>query len=363
MATPRYASSTNVFIPQATGQAIAFVRDKSRFKINQYWQTVRSDKQEGGHPVCAYAFLDPDEPIRVVTDEEYDWPYGQKRPEPKGNIGNFKWELVRMFRRWYGYQVDQGVVDNAEGWNPKAFFDQIQVTKAMTNATKRCVDLIENSSNWGGNTATAAALSGITGCRWDLASNDDTNAQFLAIKKTLTEAVVRVNLSSNGMVQPSDMLLVISPDLALLMANTSEIHTYLEKSPFAKAQLRGDEPSQNGMWGLPDQLYGIKIVVEDASRVNVRPAADGTVATLKTQKLYVKNKTTAVLCSRPGSLDGSYGSPSFSTLQRYYHKWEMAIEARRDDWNKIQEAGVIDCFKEVLAAPQSGFLMTSVVPA
>lgn len=363
MATPRFASATNVFIPQATGQVIAYVRDKSRFKINQYWQTVKSSKTDsGGKPVCLYAFLDPDEPIRVVTEQDYRWPFGQKRPASDQNVGNFKWEEVRMERYWYGYQIDEEISNNADDWNPKAFFDQIQVTKAMTNATYRCITLLETAGNWGANTASAASLSGTAG-RWDLASNDEGSPHFLAIKKTLDAARVRIVLATNGAAQPNDMMVVISPELAQAMANTAEIHSYLSQSPFALAQVKGNEPNQNQIWGLPEHLYGMKVVVEDASRVSVRPNAAGTVATLLTEKTFLKSKTSAVICSRIGGLDGHSGSPSFSTLQRYYHKWEMAIEAQKDQWNKLIEAGVVDCFKEVLAAPQSGYLITNVMPA
>lgn len=363
MATPRFASATNVFIPQATGQVIAYVRDKSRFKVNQYWQTVRSTAEDSsGKPVCLYAFLDPDEPIRVVTEQEYRWPFGQPRPASDQNLGNFKWEEVRMERSWFGYQMDELIDTNADNWNPKAFFNAIQATKAMTTATWRCIQLLETAANWGANTASAASLSGVSG-RWDLASDDENSPHFLAIKKTVDAARVRVNLATNGISQPNDQMLIISPELAQAMANTAEIHKYLAGSPFALAQVKGDAPNQNQIWGLPETLYGMKVIVEDASRVSVRQNAAGTVATLLTEKAYIKSKTSAVICSRIGGLDGQAGSPSFSTLQRYYYKWDMAVEARKDEWNKLVEAGVVDCFKEVLAAPQSGYLITNVMPA
>lgn len=364
MATPRYASATNVFIPQATGQVIAYIRDKSRFKINKYWQTVKSSRTDSsGKPVCLYHFLDPDQPVRVVTEQEFRWPYGQPRPAHNQHVGNFKIEEVRMERYWYGYNMDELVQDNAEDWNPKAFFDATMANLAMTNATYRCVTLMETAANWGANTGTAAALSGVIGARWDLASSDPSDAQYLVIKKTLSQAMINVNLATNGLVQPNEMKLVLSPVTAMAMANTSEIHDYLKGSPFALAQVKGYVEGQNAVWGLPDQLYGVEVIVEDASRCTVRQNAAGTVATVGTDKTYIKGKTSAVLCSRVGGLDGQAGSPSFSTLQRHYFKWDMAVESRRDEWNKIEEAGIVDCFKEVLPAPQSGYLITSVMPA
>src|SRR5688572_4407882 len=110
MATPRFPSATNVFIPEATGQAIAYVRDKDRFKVNQYVQLVKAPK-----PVVLYAFLDPDAPVRVVSDAEFDWPWDQKRPQPQANIGNWKWEEVRVYRRSYGWMAGQQTLSNAKG--------------------------------------------------------------------------------------------------------------------------------------------------------------------------------------------------------------------------------------------------------
>lgn len=352
MATPRYLSFTNGFIPEATGQAIAYVRDPGRFKVNEYVQIVNAPK-----PVVAYAFLDPDQPVRVVTDQEFDWPDGQPRPKPQGNLGNFKWEEVRVYRRDYGYTIGEQQVETAEGWNPRAFFNAIILSLAMTNLTKRVTDLLETTGNWGGNTGTADSLNGGAG-RWEDASNDPDSINFLAIKKSINAAVRRILLATNGMVQRSDLKVQVSPELADAVSETSEMHTYVEKSPFALAQIRGDAPNVNAPWSIPEKVYGMQWVVEDASRVSIRANADGTVATVGTEKTFIRDRKKALILSRVGGLDGNYGSPSFSTVQRYIYKYEMAVEAQHDTWNKLYETHVVDQFKEVLAAPQAGFLIT-----
>lgn len=355
MATPRYASATNVFIPQATGQAIGFVRDPEQFAVNRYVQIVRAPR-----PVVLYAFLDPDAPVRVVSDAEFDWPYGQQRPKPMANIGNFKWEEVRVFRRDYGYTVDEEIVNGSDGWNPKAFFNGIILSLAMTNVTWRVSTLLETAANWGGNTATATVLNGGAGT-WEGASNDETSAKFLAIKKSLNRAMRRIRLASNGMVRKRDIRLRLSPETADMISETAEIHTYIQGSPAALAQVKGDAPNVNGDWSLPERLYGFELVIEDANRVSVRANADGTVATVETEKAFIADRTKATLISRVGGLDGNYGAPSFSTVQRYVHKYEMAVEAQHDAWNKVYESHIVDAFKEVLAAPQAGYLITGVM--
>ncbi len=99
------------------------------------------------------------------------------------------------------------------------------------------------------------------------------------------------------------------------------------------------------------------MVIEDAGRVSERPNVAGTAATAN--RNYIKSGSSACLMSRQGGLDGVEGAPAFSTLQVYYWKYEMAVEERRDEWNKRHDGRVLDQFKEVLAAPRSGFLITN----
>src|SRR5258708_1373447 len=132
MATPRYLSATDGFIPQATRQAIAYVRDPARFKLNQYVQLIRAPK-----PVVVYAFLDPDQPVRVENDQMFAWEDGNPRPLPSNNTGNFVWNEVRCFRRDYGWSMGEQALEAAEGWNPQMFFNATILSQAMTNRTLR----------------------------------------------------------------------------------------------------------------------------------------------------------------------------------------------------------------------------------
>lgn len=358
MATPRMPSALDGFIPQATGLAVAFVRKPGEFKLYEYIQIVKADAL-----VIVYAYLDPDEPVRVVSDAEFAWPWGQPRPKPQNNIGNFKFQEVRLNRRAYGYSLAEEIINPpAGGYNPQRFHNAMMLSKAMTNATQRVTTLLETAANWGNNTATANTLNGGAGY-WSLASNDETNVHFLAIKKSLMKAVLQIFKSTNSCVKFKDLRLRISPDLAVAMAETSEIHTYIEKSPFAQAELRGDSPDPNVAWGLPSKLYGLPLIVEDSTIDIVRANASGTPDTLDTEKKLIADKTKAVITSVVGGLDGEYGTESFSTVQRYYHKYDLTVESRLDSWNHLYESFVVDQYKENLTAPVSGYLITECQPA
>ena len=216
--------------------------------------------------------------------------------------------------------------------------------------------MLDNPSNWGNNTADANMLNGGRG-KWTTASATEGSPFYLAIKRSITAAVQSINLATNSVVQPEDLVLVLSPILAMNAANSGEITDYLKGSPFAKMQQEGKERGKNQQYGFPDYYGGVSVVIEDGSRDTNRPNASGTVST--TSRNYIKGSTNAVLMSRIGGLDGVEGAPTFSTLQIYYYKYELAVEEQRNSWQKRVDGRVIDQFKEVLTSSRSGYNITA----
>ncbi len=357
MATPRFPSAVNLFNAQATGQVIGYLRKPGKFKLLDYAQIVKSTREGGdGWPVCLFTVIDPDAPVRVVTDQEYAWEDGDDSPEGSGMMVNFNTVEVRMFRRAYPYRIGEQAASTADFFKPLPLYREIALMQAMTNKTARVWTLLDNASNWSTHTADANVLNGGKG-KWSQASATEGSPFYLAIKRSLVSAMLAINLDTNSTVQPEDLKLVISPLLAEAAANSGEMTDYLKGSPYAKAVQEGKENGRNGKWGLPSSYAGVDIVVEDASRVTDRPNAAGTVAT--TNRNYIKDSTKACLLSRIGGLDGVEGSPSFSTLQIYYYKYEMAVEELLHPWHKRHDGRVLDQFKEVLASNRSGYLITN----
>jgi hypothetical protein len=332
------------------------VRDPKRFKLNQYVQLVKTEV-----PICLYAILDPDQPVRVPNLNYFRWAPGTYRPKNWNNTGNFIWQQVEVNRYSIGYTVDYQAVDAARGWNPKAFFNASILTQAMCLMTQRFVNLMTTAANWtsvtgGPQTADANVLNGGAGT-WDQASDDPSSPHFLAIKKALNEAVKRIMLATNGMVQRRDLKLVLGPDLAYAMADTSEIHHYLSQQANSLKVLKGEEPDVTTDYGLPQPLYGLDVVVEDSPIVTEMPNSSGTPATTNRQFIYPYNM--ANLVTRVGGIEGNYGSPSATTLQRYYYKYDMAVETFDRPRHKLFETYVVDQYIEILAGLRSGYLVTN----
>lgn len=356
MATPHFFGPENLFNAEATGQVVGFLRKASKYKLMEYCQLVKSTRTGGdGKPVCLFVTLDPDAPVRVVTDQEYAWPDNSDAPEGAGALTNFTTTEVRMFRRAYPYRLSEQVVDTAQFLKPMPIEREIALNKAMVNKTQRIWSLLDTSSNWGANTADCSVINGGRG-KWSTASSTEGSPYYLAIKRSITAAVKAVNLATNGMVQCEDLKMVISPDLAEAGANSGEITDYLKGSVHAKAVQDGKERFKNSQYGFPDAYAGVEICVEDGVRVSERPNAAGTAATAN--RAYIKDGTKACLVSRKGGLDGVEGSPTFSTVQIYYYKYEMAVEQRYDAWQKRHDGRILEQYKEVLASSRSGYLIT-----
>lgn len=358
MPGPRYVGGTNI-IPQATGQVIHYIRDAKEFAVNRWVQNIQTPA-----PVFIWAKLDQDQPVRMVAEAEFAWEDGAERPTGNHNLTSFEWVEGRCFRRDYPYTMGLQAVEVARkfgAFDPEVVEAKSVASQAMTNRTNRIVQMCETVANWGTNAATANVLNAGAGY-WNLSSNDPLDPNYLAIKKALLKAAQLINLGTNGRVKPKDLRLVISPDAAMKMANTGEIHDYVKSTAGVSKQNMTDTLGNvNQQWGLPDSLYGIEIVVEDAVLVNIYPNADGTKAVLGSTRNYVKTNDTAFLVSRVGGIDAPYGAPSFSTVQCYFYDYELAVESRTDTWNKRLEGHVVEQFKEVLAAAPAGYLIQDIM--
>lgn len=362
MATPRYLSANNGFLPVATQQVVAFIRDPAQFKINRYVQNVRSPG-----PNAAYMKLDRHHPARVTSDAIFRWADGDKSPSGHHNLANFSWQPFQTERRAYPFTMGNQAVKAAQtigGWDPAAAHAKIVAQQAITNRTNQIITTLETVANWP--TANTAEVSALTdgGGAWDNSSSIETDANFCTIKKSLMEAMLRINKGTNAKVQFSDMRLLISPGCAAAMSNTGEIHAYMKSSSHSRPVIEGMLGNPNEQWGLPAHLYGFEIIVEDCVIVTDKPyVGDST----EPAHAYVKADDTALLVTRQGALDAPFGAPNFSTIQCYWYSersddgGELEIEVRTDDWNRFMEGRCVEQFCPELAAAPTGFLFQNVL--
>lgn len=331
------------------GLIVGYSRNPNTFAINRYSQMFPSKYMLG-----LYYEYTSHNAARVVspTAADDEWADGDACPPGLNNLESFASRAYRTKRRVYPFTLGELTTEQMS-------FDML-----LTNShdmAQRCMTVRTMLAQAGltaaftGATNTAAVNGGIlpAGQGWDTGSVGYSGNAGPNVFTSIQYGLVAVHLATIGAVREDQMCLVINPRTAQAIARSTEVQDYLKQSPFALAQLRGDSPSQNGKWGLPDTFHTIGIEVEDAVIITSNKEA----ATLNIG--YVMGDQTAYLISRPNKLVGLAGSRTFSTLQIFFYKDEMTSEVFNDKNNKRYLSRIISNYTPVVASTKGGFMFTN----
>lgn len=356
--TAGYPSQYDVYVPShaaSGGLLVGYSRNAKDFPVNRYIEMFPS-KQELG----LYASYTSRNAARIIspTDADHVWADGDPCPPGSNNLESFRFDPYRTQRRVYPFTIGEMAVEQMS-------FDMLltntndMAQQAMTARTLLVQSALAGA-NWGNNTASVDAANGPggvgilpSGGNWTNGSVGYSGNNGPNIKKSIQYGVKQIWLSTLGAVGYKKLALVINPTTAQAMAASTEIQDYLKQSPYALDQVKGNVESQNGIWGLPDTLYGVKIVVEDAVRVSSRKGA-------ATDALgFVMPDGVAYLLATPDALVGLAGSRSFTNVQMFFYKDEMTVETLYDINNKRYLARVISNYAIVIATVYAGFMYTN----
>jgi hypothetical protein len=336
----------NTFVPtfEATGAVIGFTRDPKKFKINDYWQIIPKKKSEG-----YYMRLDSGAAARVGSPDKWIWPDGADAPTNEDNTFPFVFMPYKTTRRHYGFRIGDKAVDNAD-WNVVQHYAKAVSMQAMLVRTWLAAQALQDTANWDGNTATASTLGAGAGL-WNGSNNTPGDANYLNIKKTINAALIAINKATNGIVTAPDLRLLLGPEVATAISQSAELQDALKQSQYAKDMIQG---SRNEAYGLPNQLYGLEVIVEDASHVTSKKGASS-----ETRQFFWTGSHVAIL-SRIGGLEGPAEGPSYSTLQGMVVE-EFTTETKNDPDNRRTVGRVIDDYDIKVAAPGAGYLIRNVL--
>lgn len=353
MATgPGFPGALNGYIPNwaASGRlAVAFSRNVKTFPWLKAIQMVESPKNQG-----YYLKLTAQEAARVVQHQDYAWGWGQERPQHPEGLESFNFLPFIAQRQDYGFNLDDDTERQSE-WDVAEEHAKIHAAKAMTDRSIKIIEVATNTANWqtsadpdlsSNHTASATAF---VGGQLDLGTSTSPY-----IKKFIDKASVLIQLDTLGTVAADQMHMIMNPNTARLLAESAEIHDYLKGSPDAMHEIRtGSTPNARYGPGLPSTIYGMDIVVDNTVRVTSRKGA----ATLT--KAFAFPDQTIAIFSRPGELEGVYGTPSWSTLTWFWYRDEMTLERFKDAENRRTKFHVVDTGVPVLTSPLAGYLLTS----
>jgi len=351
-ATGSVAADYNTYVPnhEASGKLIVnYSRNVNKFALLRYIQITKVTQDQ-----AYYLAITPDTAGRILNTNlaDFVWPDGDYAPLGRGNNAKFNWNLVATQRYAYPFLLGRKAVQQAT-WPLLAIEAGQMAQLAMTARTLLTANLLFTSSNYDSNhtgtaTATGANLGG--GGLWTAGTS--TNPY---IQRSLLYGAQQIQKTTLSAVDPQEMVLVISPSMASAMATSAEIHDYFKGSVFAAAQVRGDVPWLNKVWALPDLLYGFPVVVEDASYVSSQLDAGTTTYSYVLDSIASND---AVLVSRPGGLEGTYGTKSFSTITGFFYE-ELTVESKDDVDNRLTRGRVVEDYVIVQTAPAATFLFTS----
>jgi hypothetical protein len=352
--TAAYPSDSNVFIRDhaASGKLVVdFARNPRDFAVNKYMQVIPVKKTQG-----LYMQMTIEEAGRIQQTDLSNFIWADGQPAAEGNDGSesFAWLTFRTTRFNFPVLLGDKTVDQSD-WNITAQYSSIKARQAMTARTVLSVAAMTNTNNYPSTHWLDISGAGGGSAGTVVSGNQGTWAESTSVRQDIkrslnvgAELILKDTL--NG-VKLNELIVVVSPTLAREMSESQELVDYLKHSPDALAQVRGELPGQNVMFGLPDKLYGYPIVVEATYMVT-------TAKGMTTNRQAVLNQATPFMCARPGGLEGVANAPTFATGVVFEYE-AMTAETLKDVPNRRQIIRVVDDIGAYVVAPVSGILFNN----
>lgn len=335
-----FPSGLSTYVPSTEASdnlTIAFLRDPAKFPLNRYAQRVITNKMTG-----YYNYLNTDDAARVINFDANSWADGEDLPAGFAESNEFRQFTCERYA--FPFRIGNLAMEQAS-WDIIAAHAAIKLQKGMTQQTYKVCDAMTTTGNFTGATGSASSVGGGV---W--LNSSETNAY---IRKTFNQVTENIIQNTNGMVGPKDIICVINPDVAKTISQAPEIRDYIKQSPVAAAAIEY-EGNYNAGYGLPPQLFGISLVIEDTPRITSLPGADSTT------RSWALSADSAVFVARPGGLTAPVGGPSFSTVQIFEYGG-VQVKTIADPINE-RTIGYAQLNYDVkVAAPLSGYLVTDVI--
>jgi len=335
-----YIPSTNDLASGAL--QVEFTRSVNTFPITRYATLVPVTKMSG-----YYLRQDVTDNVRVTDQKEFLWPLGNDRPTGKQNAFDFIQYTTKRYA--FPFYIPQESANQA-AWDTVAQHARSKAQLAMTRRSMEAATALATTANWGNNyvsapNVTAQGWTSVSGL-WSAATPDNNY-----IQKTIQQVMQLVGYSSGGAVSPNQLIMVISPKIAQIVAQSREVREYVKFMAQSVSFLQGSDTFSR--WGLPPTLFGLAdVVVDDSVKATSKKGATDAFS-------YVLGDG-AYFVSRPGGLVGTEGANSFSTLQIFTYE-DMTVEQFNDPMNRRIEGRVIDNSVAQIVAPVAGYSITSVI--
>jgi len=337
-----YPGAHNTFVPshEATNKlTIDYARNVRDFAVNQYAQIVPVKKVNG-----LYLEMTVEEAGRIIDSNLGNFIWADGDDAPTGDEGKEKFEFKQYACTRYAYPFRLGnlTVENAT-WDIVAQHASIKARQAMTARTQLVIGALDGASLPSGH---EIDVSSIDAGKWS-----GSTTSTLTIKKSLEQAAEKILDATLGAVTPDQLRLVVNSSLAAAMSQSQELVDYIKGSPEALAQIRGELPGRNVMYGLPNKLYGFEVVVEATRKVTSKKGATKSVS-------QILDNAKAYLVARPGGLLGVADTPNFSSVVVFAYE-EMTTEIKEDADNRRTMGRVVENIDVKVVSPATTVRFTN----
>lgn len=337
-----FPGPTNAYVPShdaSNKMVIDFARNINKFPVNKYTQVVPVTQMTG-----YYLEMTIEEAGRVNHTDLRDaiWYDGQPAPEGGDGTESFQYKPFRTERYLRRFLLGDLTVDQAS-WNILAHNSSTKSRQLMTGRTQLAINQLTTTGNYSSDhVIDVTTIAGNQG-NWAQSTTARQN-----IKRSLNHAAERIMFDVLSAIELDDLVVVIGFELASELAESQEVSDYIKGSPEALAQIKGELPGNNVLFGLPNKLYGFPIIVESTVKVTSKKGAT-------TLRSAILPKATPFMCARPGGIVGVADAPNFSTCVCFALE-EMTVETLREPNNRRTIGRVVDNIAYNMVAPVSGFL-------
>jgi hypothetical protein len=316
--------------------AVEYARNEKDWNVNKYTATRKTATMEG-----RYMFISPDNAMRQLstTGANFVWNDGADRPNPHDNNAEFSW-LPFMCERYAPSASIGNLAKNQSDYDWNAHYGRQLGQQCVLMRANKAITLLNDSTQYPSDhvfTQTTAGGGLVNG-------SNTTSTNY--IKRAFQYVARAFALKTGGATRYEDLVAVMSPATAIELASSPEVSTVLIQSQFAQDYLN----SKNYKYGLPDQLFGIKIVVEDAPVVTSKKGA----ATVT--RAFIMPDNVIFFVMRPGS---QLGSNDFATVTFWVYT-EMQFQTFDDPKHERTEYSCVDNYGTTLTSPLTSAKMTNV---
>jgi hypothetical protein len=333
-------AESNTYVPVALAKdklVVDFARDPKRFKVAQYTQVIPVEKDTG-----YYLYLDPDEAGRILNTDARDfvWYDGADAPRRHSGTQEFEFRPYRTTRYQFDFTLGWKSVQHAS-WEIVARHAAAKAQQAMTLRTQLAANvLLDTSQHAPGHVITPTGA-------WSTSTTTN-----MHIQKTLIAAAEKILDDTLGMVTKDDLVLVMGTGLAKTIATAPEV-VELVKYQAGFDFMRGASERTNVSYGVPESLYGFKVVVDETRKVTTKKGSNSrTVASI-----WPANQ--AVLLARPGGMEGAANVINFAACCLFMNE-EMTVEQKDDPDNRRLQGRVVEDYDVRLVAPAAAVLINGI---